>query len=94
MKNDLLKRVERMEQRVACGEEHEAWFVNVVSPGAIGKPVIGWSFGTETEQVEVLRQEGENDEDLMQRAVALAREHLGKGSSPILISLTDQAPTK
>ena len=94
MKAGILRRVERMEQKINPGDDDTAWFVEVVSPFAIGRPVSGWFFGTGSDKVEVWRQEGETDEDLQKRAETLARQHAGGGGIPFLISLTDQAPER
>ena len=79
MKTSLLKRVERIESRAWPCEGITAIFRLIVEPGLIQRPVKGWSFGNGADRVEVLRGEGENDDDLKQRAVAQAREQLGKG---------------
>ena len=58
-----------------------------MTPGFIDRPVAGWSFGEDAERVEVLRNEGENDDNLRRRAVDQAREHLGEGKVPSLTSI-------
>jgi len=92
MKTGLLRRVESLEQRANPGKNNEAIFIEIVSPGEIDKPVSGWFFRTGTEQVEVWRQAGESDDDLQKRTETLAREHLGKGCSPLLVSLKNRKP--
>lgn len=89
MKADLLRRVERMEQKDNTSEYEQPWFILVVSPGEIGKPVKGWSFKSGTEQVEILRQDGEADEELATRAAANARAYLGECRTPVLISVSE-----
>ena len=87
MRTDLLKRVERIESRFNPGEGITAIFRNIVSPDGTDRPVSGWSFRKGAEQVQVLRQEGETDESLAQRAETLARAHVERGGIPRLISL-------
>ena len=90
MKTGLLKRVERIEQRVNPGENVEAIFIRIVSPSNPDRPVRGWSFTTDgNQQVEVLRKKSETDEELKKRAEGLARKHLGRGFL-ILNSINDQ----
>lgn len=86
MKSDLLRRLERMEQRTSPREAITI-FVNMVSPGSIDKVVAGWSFRCESELVEVRRKEGESDEDLKHRAEGTARKYLGASCALLLISL-------
>ncbi len=86
MKTDLIKRVERMESRVKFNVGDIVILTVYVTPGHIGRPVSGWSFGDWGKRVDVLRDEGENDEDLRRRAVALAREHF-PGVVPSLTSI-------
>ena len=88
MKTDTIKRVERLESRTKSFDARNmAVFVRYVTPGHIDRPVAGWSYGPWGDRVEVLRKEGENDDNLRRRAVALAREHLGEGKVPSLTSI-------
>jgi hypothetical protein len=87
MKADLLKRVERMESMVNIGAGIGAIFTRYVFPGHVDRPVAGWSFGDGDKRVKVLRGEGEDDDDLRRRAVALACEHIGEGNVPSLTSI-------
>ncbi|MBU0966928.1 MAG: hypothetical protein KKA54_11190 [Proteobacteria bacterium] len=80
MRNDLLKRVERIESKVNPGANITAIFRRIVEAEGghmVEKPVKGWSYDFGSEQVKVLRQEGENDQELGERAVNLAREQVG-----------------
>jgi hypothetical protein len=88
MKPDLLKRVERIESKTNFRVGVSAIFTTYVTPGHIDRPVAGWRFGEGTERMEVLRCEGENDDDLQERAVGLARKHIGEGNVPSLTSIT------
>lgn len=79
MKTDLVKRVERMESKIVQGIGAVAVFTRAVYPGHIDRPVAGWRFGDGDGRVEVLRHEGETDEELRRRAVALFRAHSPEG---------------
>ena len=88
MKTDTIKRVERLESRTKSFDARNmAVFIHYVTPGHIDRLVAGWSYGPWGDRVEVLRNEGENDDALRKRAVALAREHLGEGKVPSLTSV-------
>ena len=86
MKKDLVRRVERMESKIVSGIGSTAVFITYVTPGHIDRPVAGWSFGDWDNRIQVLRHDGESDDDLRQRAIALVREHL-PGSVPNLTSI-------
>jgi hypothetical protein len=89
MKADLLKRVERIEEsRVNIGEGVAGIFVRYVTPGHLDSPVSGWRCDYGAERLEVLRGEGESDSDLKERAITLAREHIGKGNIPSFTSVS------
>jgi len=88
MKRDIKNRIERLESRTKSFDARNmAVFIHYVTPGHIDRPVAGWSYGPWGDRVEVLRNEGENDDALRKRAVALAREHLGEGKVPSLTSV-------
>lgn len=78
-----------MEQKTNTSENIFAWLVQVGSPGDIGNPVTGWSLRNGTERIEILRQDGETDEELERRAATDARKLLGGGRTPILISFSE-----
>lgn len=86
MKTDLLRRVERMEQKASTNEDKVVWFVRANSPG---EPVPGWTFNSGTEQIEILRHKGETDEELDTRTAAEARKYLGEDRIPFFISVND-----
>jgi hypothetical protein len=89
MKADLLKRVERIEEsRVNIGEGVAGIFCRYVAPGHIDRPVSGWLCGYGADRLEVLRGKGESDSELKERAVTLAREHIGKGNVPSFTSIS------
>lgn len=88
MKTDTIKRVERLESRTKSFDARNmAVFIHYVTPGHIDRLVAGWSYGPWGDRVEVLRNEGENDDNLRRRAVDQAREHLGEGKIPSLTSI-------
>jgi hypothetical protein len=89
MKADLLKRVARIEEsRVNIGEGISGIFVVYVTPGHLDRPVSGWRYDYGADRFEVLRAEGETDNDLKERAITLACEHMGKGTIPSFTSLS------
>jgi hypothetical protein len=80
VKADLLKRVARVEGSVVNACDGVAGiFVRYVAPGHLDRPVSGWRYDSGADRFDVLRTEGETDSDLKERAVTLAREHIGKG---------------
>jgi hypothetical protein len=87
MKRETEKRIERLESKNNFTSGVRAVFVQYVWPGHIDRPVAGWSFGEDAERVEVLRGEGEKDDILKQRALALARKHTGEQGTPCLTSV-------
>jgi hypothetical protein len=87
MKNDMLKRIEWLESKNNLGAGINAIFLRFVKPGQIDQPVAGWAFGDWDNRVQVLRKEGEAEDDLRKRAIALAREHIGLGKVPSLTSI-------
>jgi hypothetical protein len=87
MKRETEKRIKRLESKSNIGNGNRAVFVRYVWPGFIDRPVAGWKFGPWVKEIEVLRTEGENDKDLQSRALALARENIGKDDTPYLTSI-------
>lgn len=87
MKREIEKRIERLELKTNLGIDVRAICTIYVTPGHIDRPVAGWSFGDWDNRVQVLREEGESDADLKQRAIALARTHIGPGKVPHLTSI-------
>lgn len=73
MKTDLLKRIERIEQRTLPGDGITAIFRRIVEQGFIDRPVKGWCLGDGDDRVDVLRQYGETDDDLRERAASMSR---------------------
>jgi hypothetical protein len=89
MKKEIEKRIERLETRTKSFDFKDfAVFTTYVTPGHIDRPVAGWSFGDWDDRVKVLREEGETDDALRKRAIALARKHR-PGSVPNLSSIVD-----
>ncbi len=87
MKKEIDKRIKRLETRTKSFDARNFVILTTyVTPGHIDRPVAGWSFGDWDDRVQVLREEGENDDELRKRAIALAREHL-PGSVPNLTSI-------
>ncbi len=86
MKRETEKRIERLESKANLGKGVRAVCVRYVEPGFINRPVSGWTFGPWGEQTEVLRNKGESDKELINRAIAFAREKLGV-EVPCLTSL-------
>jgi len=87
MKRETEKRIERLESKSNLTSGVRAVFVRYVWPGHIDRPVAGWSYGEGVERVEVLRGLGEKDDILKQRALALARKHIGEQGIPCLTSI-------
>jgi hypothetical protein len=89
MKADLLKRVARIEGSVVNACDGVAGiFVRYVTPGHLDRPVSGWRYDSGADRFDVLRTEGETDNDLKERAITLACEHMGKGTIPSFTSLS------
>jgi hypothetical protein len=86
MRTNLVKRVERIEQRTMSGDGITAIFRRIVEPGFIDSSANGWSFGDDGDRVKIFRVDGETDDKLRERAATLAREKIG-GGIPRLISL-------
>lgn len=77
MKEKTKKRIEKLESKTNLGAGLRAVCVRYVEPGFINRPVAGWKFGPFGKEIEVLRAEGESDNELESRAIAFAREQLG-----------------
>lgn len=79
MKTNFENRLKKLEsqKKTNPGSNVSAIFVRYVHPGFIYAPVDGWKFGPWGEETEVLRNDGESDEDLKSRAIDLARKSLG-----------------
>jgi len=87
MKKETEKRITDLEVKNNIGKGTRSAFIQFVWPGHIDRPVNGWSFEKDGERVEVLRGEGEENDNLKQRALTQARKHLGEQVTPCLISL-------
>jgi hypothetical protein len=79
---NLNKRVESMEKRSLSNDQIDAIFVRFVGaeqgkPGEL--PVLGWRFYDGSTSTNVMRNNGESDQELEDRAVFLARRRMTQG---------------
>lgn len=74
----LQARVERIEKKLPSGQDRiEAIFIRIVGAengNPVELPVLGWRYDRDGESVDVMRLDGEYDQELEERAMALARQ--------------------
>lgn len=63
-------------------------FVGADNGKPVDLPILGWQFSHDKEQVDVMRRDGESDEELERRALAMARQHMPAGQAiPRLVQI-------
>ena len=95
MKKDAQRRLEKLEQVYSAEGSVSAIVVHVVDIEGNRLPVMGWQESMKADPLQVMREPGEGDEELLTRAIeaSRAKQH-DKRAAPVLLAVVPEETTE